>query len=126
MTPPRTIYLVDDDASVRRGLGRLLRVAGYSVVVCDSAEAFLALTPFTTPACLLLDIRMPVMTGLDLQHTLRAEGRHPPIVMLSGDADATTRQRALSAGAVAVLSKPVELDVLVNALERGLARDQRR
>ena len=123
MTRP-TIYLVDDDASVRRGLGRLLRAAGYSVVVCDTPEAFLALTPFTTPACLLLDVRMPMTTGLDLQSTLRAVGHHPPIVMLSGHADATTTERALSAGAVAVLSKPVELAVLVNALERGLARQQ--
>ena len=124
MTTPPTIYLVDDDASVRRGLGRLLKAAGYTVVVCETPEALLALMPFSSPACLLLDVRMPMMTGLELQSALRDEGRHPPIVMLSGHADATTTERALSAGAVAVLSKPVELDVLVSALERGLARDQ--
>jgi len=64
------------------------------------------------------------MTGLELQSALHDEGRDPPIVMLSGHADATTTERALSAGAVAVLSKPVELHALVHALEIGLARDR--
>ena len=124
MTTASTIYLIDDDVSVRRGLGRLLRAAGYNVVTCDTPEAFLALPSLTTPACLLLDVRMPRMTGLELQSALHDEGRDPPIVMLSGHADATTSERALSAGAVAVLSKPVELNALVDALERGLARDR--
>jgi len=122
MTTPDTIYLVDDDASVRRGLGRLLQAAGYRVVTCDTPEAFLALMPFTIPACLLLDVRMPNMTGLELQGALGDAGPHPPIVMMSGDADTATMERALSAGAVAVLSKPVELDALVHALELGLSR----
>ena len=124
MTTPETIYLVDDDASVRRGISRLLRAAGYNVVTCDTAEAFLALTEFTTPACLLVDLRMPRMTGLELQSALDDRGRHPPIVMFSGHADAITSERAISAGAVAVLPKPVELDALLRALERGLAQDR--
>lgn len=124
MTTASTIYLIDDDLSVRRGLGRLLRAAGYNVVTCDTPEAFLALPSLTTPACLLLDLRMPRMTGLELQSALHDDGRDPPIVMLSGHVDATTTERALSAGAVAVLSKPVELNALVHALERGLARDR--
>ena len=124
MTTASTIYLIDDDVSVRRGLGRLLRAAGYNVVTCDTPEAFLALPSLTTPACVLLDVRMPEMTGLELQSALRDEGRDPPIVMLSGHVDATTTERALSAGAVAVLSKPIEIGVLVQALERGLARDR--
>ena len=122
MTTASTIYLIDDDVSVRRGLGRLLRAAGYNVVMCDTPEAFLALPSLTTPACLLLDVRMPRMTGLELQSALHDEGRDPPIVMLSGHVDATTTERALSAGAVAVLSKPVELNALVHAIEIGLAR----
>ena len=124
MTTASTIYLIDDDVSVRRGLGRLLRAAGYHVVTCDTPEAFLALPSLTTPACVLLDVRMPEMTGLELQSALHDEGRDPPIVMLSGHVDATTTERALSAGAVAVLSKPVELNALVHALELGLARDR--
>ena len=124
MTTPDTIYLVDDDASVRRGIGRLLRAAGYDVVTCETPEAFLALTEFTKPACLLVDLRMPKMTGLELQSALDDRGRHPPIVMFSGHADASTSERAMSAGAVAVLSKPVELETLILALERGLAQDR--
>ncbi len=124
MSAGDTIYLVDDDASVRRGLGRLLQAAGYAVVSCDTPEAFLALMPPTTPACLLLDVRMPDMTGLELQGALRDAGHCPPIVMMSGHADAATTERALSAGAIAVLPKPVELDTLLVALERGLARNR--
>ncbi len=67
---------------------------------------------------------MPGMTGLELQGALSDAGRHPPIVMMSGHADAATTERALSAGAVAVLAKPVELDALVHALELGLARQR--
>jgi FixJ family two-component response regulator len=119
-----TVYLIDDDVSVRRGLGRLLQAAGYNVVACDTPEAFLALPSLITPACVLLDVRMPKMTGLELQTALHDEGRTTPIVMMSGHVDASTRERALSAGAVAVLSKPVELNTLVRALERGLARDR--
>lgn len=124
MKTPATVYVVDDDISVRRALRRMLGAAGYHVVICETPEAFLELTPFATPACLLLDVRMPRMTGLELQTTLCDEGRHPPIVMLSGHADATMTERAMSAGAVAVLSKPIEFDVLVRAVERGLARDR--
>jgi FixJ family two-component response regulator len=124
VTTASTIYLIDDDVSVRRGLGRLLKAAGYNVVTCDTPEAFLALPALTTPACILLDVRMPKMTGLELQSTLHDAGCHPPIVMLSGHVDATTTERALSAGAVAVLSKPVELNALVHALELGLAPDR--
>lgn len=122
MTTGSTIYLVDDDLSVRRSLGRLLRVAGYDVVLCDSPEAFLALPSFKKPACVLVDIAMPGMTGLELQRAL--VGTHPPVVMLSGHADAATARRALSDGAVTVLSKPVELNTLVRALELGLQRDR--
>jgi two-component system response regulator FixJ len=124
MTSASTIYLIDDDVSARRGLGRLLKAAGYNVVTCESPEAFLALPSVMTPACLLLDVRMPKMTGLELQKALHDDGRDPPIVMVSGHVDATTRERAMSAGAVAVLSKPVELSALVDAVERGLARNR--
>lgn len=122
MTGMSTVYLVDDDASVRRGLGRLLRSAGYDVVTCDTPEAYLALAPYRKPSCLLLDIRMPGMTGLELQRTLQDEGRHPPVVLLSGHVDAATAERAMSEGAVAVLSKPVDFDTLVSAIQLGLAR----
>lgn len=122
MTEVRTVYLIDDDASVRRGLGRLLKSAGYDVVTCDTPEAYLALTSYRKPSCLLLDIRMPGMTGLELQRALHGDGSHPPVILLSGHVDAATAERAISEGAVAVLSKPVDFATLVNAIELGLAR----
>ena len=124
MTTMSTVYLIDDDASVRRGLGRLLKSAGYDVITCDTPEAFLALESYRKPSCLLLDIRMPGMTGLELQRALHEEGSHPPIVLLSGHVDAATREWAISEGAVAVLSKPVDYDTLVKAIELGLSRDR--
>ena len=123
MTARRTVYLIDDDASVRRGLGRLLKSAGYDVVTCDTPEAYLALESYRKPSCLLLDIRMPGMTGLELQRALREQGIQPAIVLLSGHVDAATAERAVAEGAVAVLSKPVDFNTLVEAIERGLAKD---
>jgi FixJ family two-component response regulator len=122
MTELSTVYLIDDDASVRRGLGRLLKSAGYDVITCDTPEAYLALPSYKKPSCLLLDIRMPGMTGLDLQRALREEGSHPPIVLLSGHVDAATAEWAMSEGAVAVLSKPVDYETLVRAIELGLSK----
>ena len=124
MTEIKTVYLIDDDASVRRGLGRLLKSAGYEVVTCDTPEAYLALTSHRQPSCLLLDIRMPGMTGLDLQRALHDQGRHPPIILLSGHVDTVMAERAMSDGAVAVLSKPVDFNTLVKAIELGLASDR--
>jgi two-component system response regulator FixJ len=123
VTALRTVYLIDDDASVRRGLGRLLKSAGYDVVTCDTPEAYLALESYRKPSCLLLDIRMPGMTGLELQRALREQGIQPAIVLLSGHVDAATAERAVTEGAVAVLSKPVDFNTLVEAIERGLAKD---
>ena len=122
MTASSTVYLIDDDASVRRGLGRLLKLAGYEVITCDTPEAYLALPSHKKPSCLLVDIRMPGMTGLELQRALREEGSHPPIVLLSGHVDAATKEWAMAEGAVAVLSKPVDYDTLVHAIELGLSR----
>ena len=123
MTDARTVYLIDDDASVRRGLGRLLKSGGYDVITCDTPEAYLALPSYRKPACLLLDIRMPGMTGLELQRALHGEG-HPPVILLSGHVDAATRERAIAEGAVAVLSKPVDFATLVSAIELGFSRDR--
>jgi len=121
VTEARTVYLIDDDASVRRGLGRLLKSAGYDVVTCDTPEAYLALPSYRKPSCLLLDIRMPGMTGLELQRALHGDGGHPPVILLSGHVDAATAERAMSEGAVAVLVKPVDFATLVNAIELALA-----
>ena len=118
-----TIYIVDDDACVRRALSRLLAASGYGVVTCESAEALLALPSLARPSCLLVDIRMPGSTGLELQHALRDTAK-PPIVMLSGHADTTIAERAVACGAIAVLLKPVDESLLLSALESALDRDR--
>ncbi len=123
MSDDCTIYIIDDDACVRRALSRLLAASGYGVVTCESAEALLALPSLARPSCLLVDIRMPGSTGLDLQHALR-DSANPPIVMLSGHADATTAERAVACGAIAVLLKPVDESLLLSALESALDRDR--
>ena len=118
-----TIFIVDDDLSVRRSLARLLMSAGYDVVACATAEEFLALD-VARPACLVTDVRMPGMTGLDLLEALRSSGRDLPIILSSGDADAATAAQASARGAFRFVSKPFEPDELLGALEEAIDRDR--
>jgi FixJ family two-component response regulator len=122
----RAVCIIDDDASVRRALRRLLHAAGYHVLSCSSAEEFLSLDKLPRPICLLVDLRMPGMTGIDLQFALTSTGRELSVVMVSGHADAATIDRALAAGALSFLSKPVEELALLAAVERGIEADRRR
>ena len=117
------VFVVDDDASVRRGLTRLLEAAGYAVETFASAREFLAREPSTGPCCLVLDVRMPGLTGLDLQETLAAAGRRMRIVFVSGHADVPMSVRAMKGGAVDLLTKPVDAKDLVRAIERAVAKD---
>jgi FixJ family two-component response regulator len=119
------VCIIDDDHSVQRALRRLLHSAGYRVLSCESAEDFLAMAAFPRPICLLVDVRMPGMTGADLQAALAGTRRDVPVVMISGHADATTINRVKAAGAVSCLSKPVEEDALLEALERAIEKDRR-
>jgi FixJ family two-component response regulator len=123
---PRTIYVVDDDVSVRRALERLLRASGYRVVACASAAEFLALHEIARPTCLVVDVRMPGQTGFDLQDALRAAGRTEPVVFMTGHGDHAMAARALAAGALAMLTKPFEESLLLDAIERAVRIDQRR
>ena len=120
------VGVIDDDPSVQRALRRLLRTAGYDVIVFASGSDFLAAEKVPRPICLVVDVRMPGMTGLDLQNTLAGTRQAVPMVMISGDADAPTVERALAGGAVAFLAKPVEAEALFDAIARGLAEDRRR
>ena len=124
MTPRGAVYLIDDDASVRRAMRRLLTSAGYAVVVLESADAFLALAQAQRPLCLVVDVRMPGLTGFDLQSVLRPT--EFPIVFMSGHGDADMAARAIAAGALAFLSKPVDDKLLFDAVESGLALDRER
>jgi len=119
------VFIVDDDLSVRKALGRLMRSAGYHAEAFESAEAFLAHTPADLPACLILDVRMPGLDGPALQERLTAAGSLMPIVFLSGNADVPTSVRAMKHGALDFLQKPVEGHVLLRAVEAALERSDR-
>jgi FixJ family two-component response regulator len=118
---PGTVYLVDDDPSIRRAVERQLRSAGYTVESYASSQAFLERTPDEDIACLVSDIRMPGLSGLDLQASLTAAKRHLPIVFVSGHGDIPTTVHALKAGAVSFLAKPFTKSQLLYAVAESLA-----
>jgi FixJ family two-component response regulator len=122
MSKTPTVCVIDDDPSVRKAVCRLLETLGYTVSACESAEQFLYWP--TPPAfdCLIVDIRMPGLSGLDLLDALNLTGRNAPVILMSGYADARTSARAAAAGAVAVLAKPFEDAVLIEALHRATGR----
>jgi FixJ family two-component response regulator len=119
-TARATVYLVDDDESVRRSLARLLRLSGYEVETLAGAEAFLELASPKGPACLVLDIRMPGMNGLELHRRIAGTAREVPVVFITGHGDEAMRRQAIAGGAVDVLFKPVDGDVLLDAIARAL------
>jgi FixJ family two-component response regulator len=126
MTPDAVIHVVDDDDSLRDALQRLLTAAGYRVRTYASAGEFLLEPPRDTVSCLLLDLRMPGPSGLDLQDALQRQGVELPVIFLSGHGDLATGVRAMKAGAVDFLVKPVEREPLLAAIERALARSAER
>jgi FixJ family two-component response regulator len=120
------VFLVDDDPSVRRGLNRLLLSADHSVEIFSSATDFLAREPHPGPSCLILDIRMPGLNGLDLQQALARQSRDEQIVFITGHADVPTSVHAMKAGAVDFLPKPFDNQELLRAVESALARSAER
>ena len=115
-----TVFLVDDDPSVRKALQRLIRAAGYDVESFADAAGYLAAAPPSSRACIILDIRMPAMTGFELQNTIAGTSRALPVVFITGHGDDTVRAQALEAGAVDVLFKPIDEEELVSAIEKAL------
>ncbi|MBK7460929.1 MAG: response regulator transcription factor [Betaproteobacteria bacterium] len=126
MTPLPVIHIVDDDESVRSAMTRLLTAAGYAVRTYASAGDFLLDPPADTPGCLLLDLRMPGPSGLDLQDSLARHGVRLPVIFFSGHGDLATGIRAMKAGAVDFLTKPVESKVLLEAIASALRTDAAR
>ncbi len=119
------VYVVDDDAPFRGAIGRLLRLAGYEVEEYGSAVDLLpAVTVGTAVSCILLDIKMPGLSGPELQDRLAAQGPAPPIVFLSGHGDIATSARVIKAGAEDFLSKPVSTEALLAAVGSAVARHQ--
>ena len=116
------VGIVDDDPSVRKGLARLVKAAGYRVEVFASAREFLARPQQEDPCCLLLDVRMPGLTGLELQEALATAGRRMSIVFVSGHGDVPGSVKAMKGGAIDFLTKPIDARELLGAIERAVAR----
>jgi two-component system, LuxR family, response regulator FixJ len=116
------VAVIDDDPSVRRGLSRLFRSRGYQAETYASARGFLERGDYARFACLVLDVRMPGQTGLDLQDILTVGGHDLPIVFITGHGDVPLEVRAMKAGAVDVLAKPFDDEALFRAVERAVQK----
>lgn len=126
MTEPRAlVVVVDDDGSVRRGLERLLRSAGYAVETFASARAFLDRGDYARASCLVLDVRMPGQSGLDLQNVLVTAGYDIPILFITGHGDVAMAVQAIKAGAVDFLAKPFDDDVFLEAVHQATTKRRR-
>ena len=122
MKTDATIFVVDDDASLRKSLLWLLRSAGWHAEAFASAEEFLARPSFSGTGCLILDVRMPNVTGPDLRDRLAASHSMLPIIFLTGHGDVPTGVDAIKKGAVDFLLKPVDDEVLLQAIQRAVDR----
>ncbi len=122
------VFLIDDDASVRKGVSRLLRSAGYKSESFGSASDFLAREQHPGPACVIVDVRMPGLNGMDLQSVLIQRRQEEQLIFITGHGDISMCAQALKAGAVDFLPKPFRDDELLECVERALARstEQRR
>lgn len=119
------VHVVDDDASFRTSTGRLLRACGYAVESYDSADQLLKRLPDTSGvACILLDVKIPGLSGPELQNRLNALGSRLPIIFVSGFADIPTTVHVIKSGAEDLLTKPVTKEALVQAIERAHARSR--
>jgi FixJ family two-component response regulator len=119
-----TVFLVDDDLSILRALTRLLRVGGHQVSAFRSPRDFLAQHDAAVPGCVVLDLAMPGLNGLELQAALAAAGSQRPIVFISGHGDVPSSVRAMKAGAVDFLTKPVSQENLLAAIQRAIECDR--
>jgi FixJ family two-component response regulator len=123
---PPIIHVVDDDASLRAAMMELLDAAGFRAREYASTGEFLLKPPADEPGCLVLDVRLPGPSGLDLQAGMQRHGISLPVIFLTGYADVPTSVRAMKAGAVDFLEKPVTRDVLLEAIRRALDFDAKR
>jgi FixJ family two-component response regulator len=119
------IFLIDDDASVREGLTALMESVGLCVEAFTSASEFLASNPGDVPGCVVLDVNMPGMNGLDLQRQMKASGIPMPVIFLTGHGNIPMTVEALKAGAVHFLTKPVREDELMGAIRQALETDRK-
>ncbi len=119
------VYLIDDDASVRKSVARLLRTAAYQVEAYSSAEEFLKTCQMAEHGCILLDLRMPGLSGEGLQDRLRTMKEALPIIVITGHGDLVVRASMMKKGAVAFLAKPFDDQELFAAIKTALVRNRR-
>lgn len=116
------VHLVDDEEAIRRSAGFMLKTSGYRVRTFESGVELLKHVRSLEPGCLLLDIRMPGMDGLEVQQALREQGITLPVIIMTGHGDISVAVKAMKAGAVDFIEKPFEKSVLLAALEQGFSR----
>src|SRR5216683_5608424 len=121
-----TILVVDDDPTLRESVGRLLRSLGLEAQLFASIADFLNSDPPDGPACLVLDVRLPGKSGLDLQRELAAANRELPIIFVTGHGDIPMSVQAMKGGAIEFLTKPFRDQDLIDGIQLGLARDRAR
>ena len=122
----RLIHLIDDEDAIRRSVGFMLRTSGFDVKTYESGVAFLKEAKTANPGCILLDVRMPEMDGLEVQRELNARGVAMPVIVLTGHGDISIAVQAMKAGAVDFLEKPFEKAHLLDAIERAFERLEKR
>lgn len=122
ISPPVTVFVIDDDESVRKSLKRLLDAARHKTEVFKSASEFLSRSPHPGPSCIIVDVRMPGVTGIDLQKTLIDTGREEQLVFITAHGDIPMCAQAMKAGAVDFLPKPFKPKELLESVERALSR----
>lgn len=123
--PDAMVFVIDDDESMREALHSLIRSVGLRVLTFGSADEFLRSERPDVPACLILDVRMPGLSGLDLQRDLSKGNIHIPIIFITGHGDIPMSVRAMKAGAVEFLTKPFRDQDLLDAIQQALDRDRR-
>ncbi|KQW71221.1 LuxR family transcriptional regulator [Ensifer sp. Root142] len=119
-----TVFVVDDDISVRESLELLIGSAGWRPILFDSAQAFLSATPNAGPSCLVLDVNMPGLNGLDLQSLITKSGNRTPIIFVSGFGDVPMTVKALKGGALDFLTKPIDAEALLAAIQSALSKSE--
>jgi FixJ family two-component response regulator len=124
--PQNVVFVIDDDASLRESLSSLLRSIGLHVELFDSAAQFLKSKLPEVPSCLVLDVRLPGLSGLDFQAELLKNDVHVPIIFITGHGDIPMSVRAMKAGAIEFLTKPLREQDLLDAVQAGLERDRAR
>jgi FixJ family two-component response regulator len=122
LTEVPVISVIDDDASVRAAINNLVRSLGYTVYVFPSAEAFLQSEQVNNTWCVICDVRMPAMSGIELQSRLRTQGNRVPFVFVTAVPEQSVRARALKDGAICFLIKPFDEDILISCLGTAVER----